>query len=122
MLRRDGFKIEMDDFGSGYSSLNMLRSIPVDALKLDMKFVCNITSSSVDRQLIHLIMEIAKFMGVPVVAEGVENKEQMEFLKDAGVDIIQGYYFSKPVTPQRFSEIMMEAQAAHQNGGKNAYN
>ncbi len=122
MLRRDGFKIEMDDFGSGYSSLNMLRSIPVDAIKLDMKFICNITTSGVDRQLVHLIMEIAKFMGVPVVAEGVENREQMEFLKDAGVDIIQGYYFSKPLTPQVFSELIKEARTAHRIGGQNADN
>ncbi len=122
MLRTDGFMIEMDDFGSGYSSLNMLRSIPVDALKLDMKFVRNIASSGVDRQLIYLIMEIARFMGVPVVAEGVENEEQMAFLKDAGVDIIQGYYFSKPVTPQEFSEILKGAQAALRNGGQDADN
>ncbi len=94
-LRCNGFKIEMDDFGCGYSSLNMLTSLPIDALKLDMKFIRNISSNEKDYRLVGIMIEIARLLEVPVIAEGVETKEQMELLKEIGCDIIQGYYFSK---------------------------
>ncbi|MBO4876757.1 MAG: EAL domain-containing protein [Ruminococcus sp.] len=96
-LREHGFKIEMDDFGSGYSSLNMLASLPIDALKLDMKFIKNICDNKKDYRLVGIMIEIARLLEVPVIAEGVETKEQLELLKKLGCDIIQGYYFSKPV-------------------------
>lgn len=104
-LRQCGFKVEMDDFGSGYSSLNMLTMLPVDVLKLDMQFVRNMHTDEKSLRLINLIMEIAKFMEFTVVAEGVENEEQYKLLKDAGCDIIQGFYFSKPVPPEEFAKL-----------------
>ena len=105
-LRDDGFKVEMDDFGSGYSSLNMLTEMPIDVLKLDMKFIRNICTNEKDRRMMELMIDIADFLNVPVVAEGVEHKEQYELLKKSGCDIIQGYYFSKPVPLEEFDKIV----------------
>ena len=105
-LRDNGFKIEMDDFGCGYSSLNMLTSLPIDALKLDMKFIRNICSNQKDYRLVEIMIEIARLLEVPVIAEGVETKEQLDLLKKAGCDIIQGYYFSKPLPADEFEKLL----------------
>ena len=105
-LRNKGFRIEMDDFGSGYSSLNMLATIPVDILKLDMKFVQNMLKDEKSLKLVKLIMDIATFLHIPVVAEGVEEENQMKLLKEMGCSIIQGYYFSKPVPPEEFAKFI----------------
>ena len=109
-LRSAGFKIEMDDFGSGYSSLNMLTSLTFDALKLDMAFVRNICSDSKAARLVGIIIEIARLLEVPVIAEGVEHKEQMELLETLGCDVIQGYYFSKPLPPDEFVHLIEKQQ------------
>lgn len=105
-LREKGFKVEMDDFGSGYSSLNMLTTLPIDALKLDMVFIRHIAEANKEMRMVELILEIAAFLGVPVVAEGVETEEQYQLLKHAGCDIIQGYYFSRPVPPEEFGRLI----------------
>ncbi len=105
-LRNRGFKIEMDDFGSGYSSLNMLTSLPIDALKLDMKFIRNICENKKDFSLVEIMIKIADLLEVPIIAEGVETKKQMELLKSIGCEIIQGYYFSKPVPPEDFEKFI----------------
>lgn len=104
-LRSDGFVIEMDDFGSGYSSLNMLTTIPIDALKMDMKFIRNMQKDEKSMKLVELVLDIAKFLQVPVIAEGVETEEQLKLLKERGCDIIQGYYFSKPVPAEEFTQF-----------------
>ena len=104
-LRDRGFKIEMDDFGTGYSSLNMLADIPVDILKMDMKFVHNLSNSKKRERLVRLIIDIAKYLNVDVVAEGVEEQYQVDFLKNSGCYIIQGYYFSKPLSEQEFVRL-----------------
>lgn len=104
-LRDKGFKVEMDDFGSGYSSLNMLTMLPVDVLKMDMQFVRNVHTDENSFKLIKLVMEIAEFMNFTVIAEGVENEEQYDLLKQAGCDLIQGYYFSKPVPADEFAQF-----------------
>ncbi len=111
-LRDKGFKIEMDDFGSGYSSLNMLAALPIDALKLDMQFIRNITRSPKDYNLLMIMLQISKFLNVPTIAEGVETKEQYEILKKAGCDIIQGYYFSKPVPAEEFEQFIVKEKQA----------
>ena len=108
-LREKGFRIEMDDFGSGYSSLNMLTSLPIDALKLDMKFIRNICTDKKACRLVGIMIEIARLLEVPVIAEGVETKEQMELLKELGCDIIQGYYFSKPLPPDEFEKLVRDS-------------
>ena len=101
-LRSLGHKVEMDDFGSGYSSLNMLTSMPIDVLKMDKAFIRNIQPGNKEMKLVELVLDIAKNLGVPVVAEGVETEEEYKMLKEAGCDIIQGYYFSKPIPPTEF--------------------
>ncbi len=103
-LRSLGHKIEMDDFGSGYSSLNMLTSMPIDALKMDKAFIRNIQPGNKEMALVTLVLKIAQTLGVPVIAEGVETEEECKLLKDAGCDIIQGYYFSKPLPPEDFGK------------------
>ncbi len=107
-MRGQGFKIEMDDFGTGYSSLNMLTSIPIDVLKMDMKFIRNMLRDEKSLRLVELIMDIAKFLDVPVVAEGVEEEAQLNTLRQMGCECIQGYYFSKPVPPEDFEVFIRE--------------
>lgn len=105
-LREHGFKVAMDDFGKGYSSLNMLTSLPIDALKLDMAFIRDISENNKEMSIVEFILEIASFLKVPVIAEGVETSEQYLLLKKAGCDIIQGFYFSKPVTASEFGYLI----------------
>jgi EAL domain-containing protein (putative c-di-GMP-specific phosphodiesterase class I) len=105
-LRNRGFEIEMDDFGSGYSSLNMLSYMPIDVLKMDMQFVRNITQSEKDFRLVQVVLDIARYLKVPVVAEGVETREQLDILKSAGCDLVQGYYFSRPLPPEEFEALI----------------
>ena len=105
-LRDLGFEIEMDDFGAGYSSLNMLSAMPIDVLKMDMKFIRNIETSQTDRRLVKLILDIAKYLEVPVVAEGVETEGQLDFLRNGGCDLVQGYYFSRPLPPEEFEVLI----------------
>ena len=105
-LKECGFVIELDDFGTGYSALNMLLEIPIDVLKLDMKFVSSMYDSDKNIQLIKIILDIANMLNVPVVAEGVETEKQMEDLKNLGCRIIQGYYFSKPVAAKEFEHLI----------------
>ncbi|MBQ7623859.1 MAG: EAL domain-containing protein [Clostridia bacterium] len=105
-LRALGFEIEMDDFGSGYSSLNMLSDMPIDVLKMDMKFIRNIEKSETDRKLVKLIIEIAQYLNVKVVAEGVETAGQLDILKKNKCDLVQGYYFSRPLAPEEFKKLI----------------
>ena len=107
-LRGYGFEIEMDDFGSGYSSLNMLSSLPIDVLKMDMRFIQNVREDVREFRLVELILDIARYLDVPVVAEGVETAEQLALLRKAGCELVQGYYFSKPVTPEEFEKLILK--------------
>jgi len=117
-LRDIGFEIEMDDFGSGYSSLNMLSEMPIDVLKLDMKFISNIAVSETARRLVLLMLDIARYLRVRVVAEGVENGEQLQILRDSGCELVQGYYFSRPVPPQAFEELIRKELQTERTEGK----
>ncbi len=107
-LRKLGFRIEMDDFGSGYSSLNMISTLPIDALKLDMKFLRSAFSAKKDTRMLEVIIDMAKYLGVPVIAEGVETSEQLNALKSIGCDIVQGYYFSRPVPAKDFEQFILK--------------
>ena len=107
-LREMGFKIEMDDFGTGYSSLNMISTLPIDALKLDMQFVRTAFSEKRDTRMLEVIIDIADYLGVPVIAEDVETEEQLNALKTMGCDIVQGYYFSKPVPADEYEHFIEE--------------
>ena len=104
-LKDMGFRIEIDDFGSGYSSLNTLATLPFDILKLDMKFVKDMFKNDKTLKMIGIVSDIAKYLNVKLVAEGVETKEQLDKLKELKYDIIQGYYFSKPVSSIEFEQF-----------------
>ncbi len=107
-LREAGFLIEMDDFGSGYSSLNMLASLPVDALKIDMQFLRNVFRNKKNEKLLDVVIDIADSMEVTTIAEGVETKDQLDMLKRMGCDIVQGYYFSKPIPAEEYEHFLVE--------------
>ena len=106
-LRKRGFEIEMDDFGSGYSSLNMLSNMPVDVLKMDRSFIRNIEHSERDLQLVELILGIGRNLKVPVIAEGVETERQLELLREKGCSLVQGYYFSRPLPAGEFEAAVL---------------
>ncbi|MCM1104576.1 MAG: EAL domain-containing protein [Clostridium sp.] len=103
-LRAYGFAIEIDDFGSGYSSLNTLKDIAVDVVKLDMGFLSETEHSDRSRTIMNAMISMSKQLGLSVVAEGVETEEQVAYLTNAGCDIFQGYYFSKPIRISEFEE------------------
>ena len=103
-LRAYGFEIEIDDFGSGYSSLNTLKDIAVDVVKLDMGFLSETEHSDRSRTIMNAMITMSKQLGLTVVAEGVETEEQVAYLTNAGCDIFQGYYFSKPLKVSDFEE------------------
>ena len=105
-LRALGFRIEMDDFGSGYSSLNMISSLPIDTLKLDMQFIRNAFKERKDTRLLEFAIQLADSLEVPTIAEGVETAEQLLTLKTMGCDIVQGYYFSPPIPAHEFERFL----------------
>ena len=96
-LRNKGLRVALDDFGKGYSSLNYLRQLPISTLKIDKSFIDTIGSGGKHESMTNLIVKIGRTMGLKVVAEGVETREQMEYLIKSKCDSIQGYLFSKPV-------------------------
>lgn len=102
-IKARGFMISIDDFGTGYSSLSMLQNMPIDIIKIDKVFVDKADLQS-NNNIINYIMFIAKHLRVKTIVEGVETKEQMEFVKAIGGHIIQGYYYSKPITKEEFEE------------------
>ena len=111
-LRDRGFFVEMDDFGTGYSSLNMISTLPIDALKLDMQLIRTAFKDRKDTRLLEAVIGLAQSLGLPTVAEGVETAEQVFTLKAMGCDIVQGYYFSKPLPVEEFNEYVRNLDIA----------
>lgn len=108
-LRAAGFTVLMDDFGSGYSSLNMLKDVSVDILKIDMKFL-DLNENSLGRgvSILEAIARMAHIMGLKLIAEGVETKEQVEFLLNVGCSYGQGYYFHRPMAPEDMEALIAD--------------
>jgi len=107
-LRELGFRVEMDDFGTGYSSLHMVSSLPIDAMKLDLKFVHDAFRDGGSTHMMEVIIGIADYLSVPVIAEGVETDEQLRALKLLGCDLVQGYFFSRPVPASDFEPFILQ--------------
>jgi EAL domain-containing protein (putative c-di-GMP-specific phosphodiesterase class I)/GGDEF domain-containing protein len=107
-LKREGFTLLMDDFGSGYSSLNVLLETPFDVIKLDKKFMDNMMTSKKGRTILEYVVAMADAMGLGLVAEGVETASQVELLKKIGCNVVQGYYYSKPMPQEEFFEMLLE--------------
>lgn len=105
-LKEYGFVIEMDDFGRGYSSLNILAELPIDIIKMDMKFIQNERNNKNTHNIISSIVNLAKWMNLMVVVEGVETTEQIEYLKNVKCDFAQGYFYEIPVTEKQFEKII----------------
>ncbi len=105
-LQAYGFIIEIDDFGSGYSSLNSLKDIHVDVLKMDMKFFEKTDETDRAEKIVRSVVTLANELGMPVIAEGVETEADLELLKRVGCQIVQGYYFSKPIPVMEYEQFL----------------
>ena len=107
-LKGLGFTILMDDFGSGYSSLNMLKDITVDILKIDMGFLARQDQSQRSESILEAIVSMARFMDLRIIAEGAETKEQVDFLQGIGCDYAQGYYFYRPMSTEALEQLLSQ--------------
>ena len=107
-LQKKGFSILMDDFGSGYSSLNVLKDIAVDVLKIDMKFLDGSGDDGRSENILASVVRMAKWLNMPVVAEGAERKEQVSFLHSIGCEYVQGYYFARPMPVKEYEKLLYE--------------
>jgi diguanylate cyclase (GGDEF)-like protein/PAS domain S-box-containing protein len=101
-----GIHISIDDFGTGYSSLNYLKKLPIKRLKIDQSFIHDIATDADDRAIITAVTSMARSMSIKTVAEGVETEEQLSFLRDSQCDEAQGFFFSRPLTPEKFTDLM----------------
>ena len=107
-LQKEGFSILMDDFGSGYSSLNVLKDIAVDVLKIDMKFLSDTDREGRSQNILASVVRMAKWLNLPVIAEGVERREQVDFLHSVGCEYVQGFYFARPMPVSDYEKLVSE--------------
>lgn len=107
-LRTQGFSFSLDDFGAGYSSLNMLKNLPIDTIKIDRGFLSQVSTTERGKTIIRHTIGLAKALHMNVVAEGVENADQAAFLLDAGCTVAQGYHYSRPVPVNVFEQMAFE--------------
>ncbi|MCR4763234.1 MAG: bifunctional diguanylate cyclase/phosphodiesterase [Lachnospiraceae bacterium] len=120
-LREKGFIILMDDFGSGYSSLNVLKDMPVDIMKIDRGLTMDIASgdgAERSKKVLSTIINLANRLSIPTIAEGVETEEQARFLNDIGCDSIQGYFFSRPIPEEEFANLLDESEVPEYRNGE----
>ncbi len=106
-LRKDGFVVEMDDFGNGYSSLNLLKDLHVDILKIDMAFLKKANDEERSKKILQMIIGLSCRLDMPVITEGVETAEQVEFLSKMGCNMFQGYYFGRPMSVEEFERTYL---------------
>ena len=109
-LRMQGVRVAMDDFGSGYSSLNMLKDIPIDVLKIDKGFLSEAMDNNRRNIIFSSIADMARKLNIKVVVEGVEHLENVRLMKECGCSIAQGYYFAKPMDEESFRNVFKEGR------------
>ena len=110
-LRGLGVRVSLDDFGTGYSSLSYLRRLPLDAVKLDRAFISGLADTTVDRQIVAAIVQMARALSMTVVAEGVETAAQWDSLRELGCHLAQGYYFARPMPAAQMSSVVEDASS-----------
>jgi diguanylate cyclase (GGDEF)-like protein len=106
LIKSKGFNISIDDFGTGYSSLSYLKNLPIDKLKIDQSFVRNVTHEPKNQTIVKTIIALSQGLNMSVLAEGVETKDEFEFLQQHGVDSIQGFYYYKPMPPEELEALL----------------
>ncbi|MDR2104721.1 MAG: EAL domain-containing protein [Deferribacteraceae bacterium] len=111
-MQHHNMRIAIDDFGTGYSSLSYLTQLPIDYLKIDRSFILNTPHDEKSKEIVSTIILMGKSLGLKLIAEGVETEEQYNFLKGLGCDQIQGYFFSKPLPPKEFEELLLREKEA----------
>ena len=114
-LHKYGYIVEMDDFGSGYSSLNVLKDIEMDIIKLDMLFLSEKSNNARGGTIISAVVRMAKWLNVPVIAEGVETLKQADFLRSIGCNFIQGYLYSRPLPEEQYVELLVGSEIGNTN-------
>ena len=105
-LKRLGFHIAVDDFGTGYSSLSYLHQLPIDTLKIDKSFIDKVTEPAGTRPIVEAVLSLSRSLSLTTIAEGVESREQCEILNQLGCDIIQGFYFFKPLPIDSVEQLL----------------
>ena len=114
-LNAMGVQLALDDFGTGYSSLSYLKRFPIDTLKIDQSFVRNLTTDAGDASIVSAMISLGKSLQMRVVAEGVETREQLAFLREQRCPEGQGYYFSQPVVGEEFTQLLRRSVAGAQS-------
>ena len=114
-IRRLGIRFSMDDFGTGFSSLSYLKKLPIHIVKIDQSFVRDIATDKNDAAIVAAITAMARQLGLTVIAEGVETKEQLEFIRSHQCDAVQGYYFSKPVSAEKMTVLLEQRPDQRRN-------
>ncbi|MBN2898027.1 MAG: EAL domain-containing protein [Clostridia bacterium] len=107
-IRQIGVQISIDDFGTDYSSLSRLKMLPIDKIKIDKQFIDGISSDAKDRGIIQSIMDLSKKLGLKVIAEGVEDEHQLNYLKEQNCTTIQGYYYYRPMSSEDIEELLQK--------------
>jgi EAL domain-containing protein (putative c-di-GMP-specific phosphodiesterase class I) len=107
-LKKKGIQIAIDDFGTGYSSLTYLKRFPIDTLKIDQAFIIDCLSNADNAALVSAINSLAKALNLRVIAEGVETDGQLDFLLNLHCEEMQGFYFSQPVPPAEFEQLLRD--------------
>jgi EAL domain-containing protein (putative c-di-GMP-specific phosphodiesterase class I) len=108
-----GVQFSIDDFGTGYSSLGYLKHLPIRRLKIDRSFVCDVLNDTNDAAIVSAIISMAHNLGLQVIAEGVETRQQLEFLRNRGCDAMQGYYYSQPVPAPDLARLLAHDMTSH---------
>lgn len=111
-IQQMGIKIAVDDFGTGYSSISYLKQFPIDVLKIDQSFIKDIPNNKVDMSITNAIIDLAHSLNLLTIAEGVETNEQLDFLRNAGCDCIQGYFFSRPIPADQLIALLEKSAAS----------
>ena len=117
-MRKRGVRVAIDDFGTGFWSLRYLREFPVDTLKIDQSLVRQINASGKDSAIVAAVINLARSLDLRIIAEGVETLEEFSFLRAEGCDMAQGYYFSRPLGPEKFARLLGAVRVARGGMGR----